>query len=177
MEGAAVCAGMHSPRPGSVLAIAPLWLQRARVSGSQRGEANAITHFQIFPATCDAQITPGNQPCPGQGPVDPRFPAAVPGTGKAPPLPEAEWPAQAQPQLRGGRRDGGGECWELREPRHRHSLHCQGVRAVGAALCLRWSQTSAPWLSQPSCVCGTATQEPHARFVCIAESGDWSQIH
>lgn len=172
-----VCAGMHSPRPGSVLAIAPLRLQRARPSRSQRREANAIAHFQIISATCDAQIMPGNQPCPGQGPVDPRFPAAVPGTGKALPLPEAELPAQAQPRLRGGRRDGGGECWGLWGPRHQYSLHCQGVRVVGAALCLRGSQTSAPCLSHPSCVRGTATREPHAQLVSIAVSGDCSQIH
>lgn len=56
------CSLVLSPRPRAwlcTLAIAPLWLHRATLSGSQRRKANAITHFQILPATCNAQMMPG----------------------------------------------------------------------------------------------------------------------
>lgn len=62
MEGPEVCAVLQpalSPRPHAwlcTLAIAPLWLRTARLSGSQRRKPNAITRFQIVLATSKAQI-------------------------------------------------------------------------------------------------------------------------
>lgn len=69
-EGRAVMQPVLSPRPHAhfcTLAVVPLWLWRARRSRSQRRKANAITCFQIAPATGDAQITRGQSALPWAG--------------------------------------------------------------------------------------------------------------